>query len=178
MTEAERTCRRCKKRLLTAYFTNRKWICNACSVLLVKKCSRCRKLLPITKFPTSPSNPSGRYAYCRSCRSEVYHREDGHKKQRAYQLRRQFGLTPEDYTALTEAQNNCCWICGKLAGTRRLNVDHDHKMGNVREAVNGLVCPQCNQAMGGLQDCPYLLHRAAQFKLIKPAQKILTSVDS
>jgi endogenous inhibitor of DNA gyrase (YacG/DUF329 family) len=50
---------------------------------------------------------------------------------------KQYGLTPEDYRLLLGDGN--CPICGRKM--RKVNVDHDHKTGQVR----GLVCGTCNK---------------------------------
>ena len=62
------------------------------------------------------------------------------------QLKRNFGITIEDYNSIYTRQNGCCILCGrnqsKLSHT--LHVDHDHKNGKVR----GLLCKPCNTKMG------------------------------
>lgn len=56
-------------------------------------------------------------------------------------LKRQYGITLEDYDALFEAQQGLCAICNRQDSTRRrLAVDHDHETGRIR----GLLCYSCN----------------------------------
>src|SRR5690349_19653763 len=51
---------------------------------------------------------------------------------------KRYGLTPDQYKRLFDAQKGLCAICQKaekakkLGRTRALNVDHDHKTGKVR----------------------------------------------
>lgn len=54
-----------------------------------------------------------------------------------------YGLTPEQYAKMQEAQGNACAICDYTPkpGRRRLEVDHDHETGRVR----GLLCHVCNR---------------------------------
>ncbi|OFV83246.1 MAG: hypothetical protein A2W26_13245 [Acidobacteria bacterium RBG_16_64_8] len=78
---------------------------------------------------------------------------------RATNLRKKFGLTPDQYETMLQEQGGGCWICGKEPGPRRLAVDHDHKTRQVR----GLLCGNCNQGIGRLQDSPALLRRAAEY---------------
>jgi len=53
-----------------------------------------------------------------------------------------------------------CAICGiKFGGRIRVNVDHDHKKGNIR----GLLCKQCNWALGRFKDSCQLLARAKAY---------------
>jgi Recombination endonuclease VII len=67
----------------------------------------------------------------------------GSEKQ--YQLRRRYGMDEVDLAWLSLRQGNVCAICGKAGG---LHVDHDHESGRVR----GLLCFNCNRALGYLQD--------------------------
>lgn len=64
-----------------------------------------------------------------------------------YNLKQNFNLTLEDYNTLLQKQNNVCAICGKTC-SKSLAVDHDHKTGKVR----GLLCNNCNRALGHFKD--------------------------
>lgn len=85
----------------------------------------------------------------------------------AWNLRKNYGLTVEEYEALLDEQGGLCAICqrperAQRAGrTMRLPVDHDHTTGRIR----GLLCHSCNRAIGLLQDDPALLVRAADYLL-------------
>jgi hypothetical protein len=67
---------------------------------------------------------------------------------------RKYGLTPDEYTAMHQAQNGICALCKKpetsrLRGTlRALAVDHCHRTGVVR----GLLCRRCNMMIGMADD--------------------------
>src|SRR5262245_47961912 len=66
---------------------------------------------------------------------------------RDYRLRKQFGITAEEYDIALELQDGCCAICrNKVADGRghRLHVDHDHETGRVR----GILCGNCNLGLG------------------------------
>jgi hypothetical protein len=67
-----------------------------------------------------------------------------------YQLKRRFGMGPEDYVRMGKRQNWRCLICQRSRDELQqdLVVDHDHATGRVR----GLLCKACNQALGLLQD--------------------------
>lgn len=58
-------------------------------------------------------------------------------------LRRNFGITLEQYNTLLEQQKGKCAICGKMEW-RALAVDHNHDDGRVR----GLLCSVCNKNLG------------------------------
>lgn len=84
---------------------------------------------------------------------------------RAANLRRNYGLTPEHYDEMFAAQNGVCALCGSPAdpnGVRaasRLHVDHDHETGRVR----ALLCNHCNRALGYFRDDPELMQRASLY---------------
>ena len=87
----------------------------------------------------------------------VESRADSYKKN----LKRNFGLTLEDYDRMLQAQEGRC-VCGKTEGDRgyyRLHVDHDHDTGEVR----GLLCGSCNRGIGLLGEDPKLLRLLADY---------------
>lgn len=72
---------------------------------------------------------------------KVFHRT------RIWRLKRNFGITVEQYDKLLHEQGGVCAIC-KSKGKRLLGVDHCHGTGKVR----GLLCHSCNIALGLLKD--------------------------
>jgi len=71
-------------------------------------------------------------------------------------MKKNYGMTVEEYHFLLDQQNGLCASCGKperakIRGKLRpLAVDHNHEIGQVR----GLLCSSCNSALGMLQDDP------------------------
>ena len=71
-------------------------------------------------------------------------------------LRKQYGITLEDYYKMLEEQNHVCAICGRAEYAtdhrsglpRALAVDHCHETGKVR----GLLCTNCNRGLGKFND--------------------------
>lgn len=70
---------------------------------------------------------------------------------RHYGLKHNYGISPEVYKLMLDAQNGVCAICkqpetGKSSwgGIRELSVDHNHETNEVR----GLLCTQCNYMIG------------------------------
>lgn len=67
---------------------------------------------------------------------------------------RRYDLTPEQYDEMSAAQGHVCAACGEPERGRNqfgpisLAVDHDHDSG----AVRGLLCGDCNRALGLLKD--------------------------
>ena len=65
-----------------------------------------------------------------------------------YNIKRKYGLTPEEYNLLMDVQNGRCAVCGNEQECQRLAVDHNHITGKVR----GLLCINCNRALGFLKE--------------------------
>lgn len=91
-----------------------------------------------------------------------YRRRD--EKLREAHLRRSYGIGIEEYGVMFEAQNGVCAICRQPEregkdGPRLLAVDHCHATGKVR----GLLCFNCNAALGNLGDDAALLRAALTY---------------
>lgn len=82
--------------------------------------------------------------------SKEYHREK--------YLKRQYGITPDQYEQLLKKQDCKCYICQRPADsfTKQLAVDHDHKTLEIR----GLLCTHCNRSVIGRHRDPSIFHRA------------------
>lgn len=80
--------------------------------------------------------------------------------QRASGLTRlkEHGLTPNRYADLLMEQGNACAICAGPFG-RVPYIDHDHSTG----AVRGLLCHNCNVALGHFRDNPEHMRRAIRY---------------
>ena len=70
-------------------------------------------------------------------------------------LKKRYQLTPEQFQAMLDKQNNRCLSCGKVFGTGYMNraeVDHDHGCcpGRIScgKCVRGILCGQCNRLLG------------------------------
>lgn len=71
-----------------------------------------------------------------------------------------YGLTEGRYLRLLEEQEDGCAICGRIPGPgEALHVDHCHSTGEVR----GLLCLNCNHAIGKMGDSPDRLREAADY---------------
>lgn len=80
--------------------------------------------------------------------------------------KRNYGITESRYREMKEEQGDRCALCGgegfimnSKRHKERLCVDHDHETGKVR----GLLCHNCNRALGLLQDKPELMRKAANY---------------
>lgn len=125
-------------------------------MLKEKKCAKCKKTKPRKSFYVSKAHKGGIRSYCRSCGSKntknwraslpVKERKD---MERYSQLKTKYGLTKEAYSNLLEKQNYVCAICFREPEEKqKLHVDHCHKTNKIR----GLLCKNCNYALGYFQD--------------------------
>lgn len=73
-------------------------------------------------------------------------------------LKREFGITLRQYEAVLHSQGSACGICqtDKPGGTGTFAVDHCHGSGEVR----GLLCSNCNTALGLFKDSEESLLKA------------------
>jgi hypothetical protein len=77
---------------------------------------------------------------------------------RTERLKARYGLTPEQVTAMVEAQGFRCAACPRDV-TNVPCVDHCHTTGKVR----GILCRKCNIALGHADDNPQTLRALADY---------------
>ena len=131
-------------------------------------CSTCKEAKSITDFGLDKKSSRGRKYACKEC-INAKRRDRYQDDNRRYHLKSKYGITPEQYGKMLEAQKNLCAICRESGSERsggrrarastRLYVDHDPVSGDVR----GLLCHKCNVAIGLLYDDPARIDRAAKY---------------
>lgn len=152
-------------------------------------CRKCDVSKHPDDFGKDASRSTGRHPYCRDCkraqqraaydpaRSSERHRawrlanaqrnkerNREYRKQNAMRIRNQrllrdYGITLEEYECRLNQQGGVCAICSVPPGEKVLAVDHCHIGGQVR----GLLCDNCNQALGKFRDDVDLLQRAIAY---------------
>lgn len=86
--------------------------------------------------------------------------ERSKRRRKGNGLKSRFGITIDQYNAMEVEQNYTCIICnGKDKSGRSLAVDHCHTTGKVR----GLLCTECNTALGLFKDETALLNKAIEY---------------
>lgn len=105
-------------------------------------------------------NPKGATQRCDECRQRnlirtraLYQSNDG----AAYQRKRLYGITKEQFQLLSDKQEGKCAICRNP--NRKLHLDHDHQDGRIR----GLLCGPCNRSIGVLGDSIESLMRVVTY---------------
>lgn len=94
-------------------------------------------------------------------------RSERPKKEPKY-LKPNHKLTRVEFESIWEAQEGKCPVCGECLDTvKKLCVDHDHSCcpsgSSCGKCVRGLLCGNCNSAIGFLKDDPALLLRASTY---------------
>lgn len=122
------------------------------------KCKRDGCENPVREYVGRGPRPS----YCsKDCQAKKNHL--GAEVRRSRKLKSKYGLTVAQYDQLMAEQGGRCAICGTsgpdAARWGKLVVDHDHETGEVR----GLLCSNCNCAIGLLGDSPEVLRSAAEY---------------
>ena len=84
-------------------------------------------------------------------------------------IRRQYGISMDEFRELLNLQGNGCAICSKpiTALRRRMNIDHCHETNQVR----GILCSSCNTGLGHLGDNIAGLQRALKYLQNPPFTK-------
>jgi hypothetical protein len=86
------------------------------------------------------------------------------ERSRKYKLRKKYKITENQVNKIREEQGNKCAICGVIEsavkmGGGKLCIDHNHKTGKVR----GLLCGQCNSALGHFNESIEILNNAIEY---------------
>lgn len=125
----------------------------------MKKCSKCGIVKPKELFSIGRRYLDGRTSWCKECFKKYRESDNGKIQKLKYCIKRHYNLELEEYTKIMIEQNGVCAICGSSGGDSRggrLHVDHNHNTGKVR----GLLCGNCNKAIGYLKDNVELLAKA------------------
>ena len=94
-------------------------------------------------------------------RTKAQRKKTKDKYMRKYILKQNYGMSLDDYNTLFQEQGGKCAICGvhQLELKQTLSVDHDHSTGQIR----GLLCGNCNRALGMMKDDPQRLRCAVSY---------------
>lgn len=112
-----------------------------------KLCRGCGEVKPHSAWHRNKSASDGLSTRCKEC--TVVQGRAGH-------LKRAYGITEAERQEMISSQMGICTIC--LAAPA-VHVDHCHETGRVR----GVLCFNCNSAIGKLGDDPDTLRRAIAY---------------
>jgi hypothetical protein len=127
----------------------------------MKWCPECGLTKSFDEFPRNRAQRNGFGTYCKPCHNRITRDYiDDHGGARNYHLRRRYGITAEHFDRMLEEQGGLCAICQEAPAG---HVDHDHKTKRVR----GLLCFNCNGALGQFRDRTDLMVKAVAY--LEPA---------
>lgn len=190
LTEDERACNRCgQTKPLEEYEPAKRYrggrmpVCRSCRATYraalharpklppagpSKVCPGCEQDRLLADYCKDRRSPDGYSRRCLACRRLEAAKADPRATKDRY-LRWRFGIGLAEYEAMHAAQGGVCKVCGRpQQQTRRrayLDVDHSHVTGRVR----GLLCSECNRALGLLRDDPVSVANLLAYLTKEPA---------
>ena len=146
----------------------------------MKVCRDCAYTKSESEFIKNHTFKDGIDTLCRACNRKkvkqwrkdrpdlrkIQQKKEAHKdkiyNQRKH-LKATYGITVEQYNTMFSNQQGCCAICKKHQTNfkRRLNVDHCHTSGKIRQ----LLCTNCNYLLGRAKDNVDILNESIQYLL-------------
>lgn len=151
-------------------------------------CISCKIDKSSEMFSRNKSRKSGYTNTCKECRSvyikkhyvdnKEYYKDKANSRRLSKpedildgKLKYSFNISLEQFKYLLKLQNNVCAICKQPSKDKRIAVDHCHVTGKVR----GLLCNNCNLALGCFKDNINFLASAINYLSSEPL--ILQGVD-
>ena len=128
--------------------------------IIEKKCCICKEVMEISNFYNYKASKDGKMGRCKTCDDKARKKWRANNPDRAWESQRRnalmvkYGITLEEYNSILKLQGGCCAICKSreprsLGNARQsFSVDHCHVSGHIR----GLLCNNCNRALGLLGD--------------------------
>lgn len=133
---------------------------------VLRKCRDCDKEAhnesDLEDFCYNSHQKHNRDNLCKRCNAE---RASKRRNQKNYtkekHLKNRYGITLNEYNLMFSEQKGCCKICGTHQSElkKSLAVDHCHTQGDVR----GLLCQNCNTALGLFKDNIKALENAIEY---------------
>ena len=149
----------------------------------LKRCARCGEVKSRADFyaVAARQRGDGLHSWCKRCccnyererllelksdaprydawrRKESLRRKSQFNARRARVLRREYGITLEQWNAMRTDQENRCAICRELF-VKTPHVDHCHRTGRVRS----LLCTGCNTGLGSFRENPDFMAAAITY---------------
>ncbi|MFF1736430.1 endonuclease VII domain-containing protein [Streptomyces sp. NPDC058247] len=112
-----------------------------------KYCLGCGQIKPHGEWHQYSSSSDGLASRCKACKAI---------QDRVSHLKTQYGMTEAERDEMIASQMGICVICLKHPA---VHVDHCHETGRVR----GVLCFNCNSAIGKLGDDPGATRRATAY---------------
>lgn len=134
-----------------------------------KTCISCREVKPLTDFYSVKEGKRSQrpHSYCKPCTNrkqrewDKSHPDRVKARSRRYNLKREYGMSIEDFDQMLARQDGRCSICLSPSPKWKhgWNIDHCHKTGKIR----AILCSNCNKTLGLLGESIPTLHRMIQY---------------
>ncbi len=136
-----------------------------------KTCTMCGVEKPLTDFRSRGGNMTHLLkSRCNTCLFKDHRRwiESNPERVREYRQKDSWtlakrcarrGITPEQLIDRYERQEECCAICKEDIEIVESAIDHNHITGEFR----GVLCKQCNRALGMFKDSSQILKNAIEY---------------
>lgn len=134
-------------------------------------CTKCNIAKPETEFHREAKNPNRNYkrSNCKSCDAEKnrkyisnpINKLKRNTKRVEWSRKINASFPPELFNERFIEQGNCCAICKAIiaGGRGAFHADHNHQTNQPR----GVLCHNCNVALGNFKDNPELLQAAIEY---------------
>ena len=138
---------------------------------VIKICTDCGESKLLSDFRSRGGQMAHLYkSHCNTCLYKRHkgwvednqHRIAGYREKDPWTLAKRCsrrGITPEQLVERYERQENCCAICRSEITLVDSAIDHNHNTGEFR----GVLCKQCNRALGMFKDSPSVLRNALEY---------------
>ena len=139
----------------------------------MKICSLCKEEKSLEEFGKHKITKDGYRNKCLKCNnqeSSSWHQRNP-AKAKNYNLNRYYGIGLSEYNLMFAAQDGACAICKMHQSEQNhaLSVDHNHDTGEIR----GLLCNNCNRAVGLLKDNIETLQAAISYLSKKSSLRVV-----
>ena len=136
-----------------------------------KLCTKCCTMRPVELFRSrGGSNAHLLRSVCNKCLYEAHRKWVAGNPERVQDYRNRDkwtlakrcarrGITPEQLIGCYERQEGLCAICKFGVALIDSAIDHNHNTGEFR----GVLCKQCNRALGLLKDSSAILRNAVEY---------------
>ena len=134
-------------------------------------CTKCGEVKNESEFHAEAKNTlrNGKRTQCKACdleKNRKYLAQPGMKEHKAKIKRNNnrknsYNFPPELFDERFEKQGQVCAICKSpdAGGRGAFHADHDHRLMQPR----GILCHNCNVALGNFQDNPEILQSAIEY---------------
>lgn len=138
---------------------------------VLKCCSMCKKDKDISLFRKRGGKQKHLYkSRCNSCLYSEHKKwvENNEDKVKEYREKDSWtlvkrcsrrGISPEELIDRYQQQEECCAICKEHIELSDSAIDHNH----LTEEFRGVLCKQCNRALGMFKDSPKILSNALEY---------------